>query len=93
MGSQQRSDSEFIHAANLCREGKLGKIELIKPVWAVRHARQTARAGSARRSELGQMARPAARQSTTTRPSSVITSNRTNEQLWAHGAGIMARAA
>lgn len=30
VGSQQRSDTEFIHAANLCREGKLGKIELIK---------------------------------------------------------------
>ena len=30
IGSQQRSDAEFIHAANLCREGELGKIGLIK---------------------------------------------------------------
>ncbi len=30
VGSQQRSDAEFIHAANLCREGELGKINLIK---------------------------------------------------------------
>ena len=30
VGSQQRSDAEFIHAANLVREGELGRIELIK---------------------------------------------------------------
>ena len=30
VGSQQRSSWEFIHAANLCREGKLGKISYIK---------------------------------------------------------------
>lgn len=30
VGSQQRSDAEFIHAADLCREGELGKIGLIK---------------------------------------------------------------
>ena len=30
IGSQQRSDAEFIHAANLCGEGELGKIGLIK---------------------------------------------------------------
>lgn len=30
MGSQQRSDPEFIHAANLVREGELGKISLVK---------------------------------------------------------------
>ena len=30
VGSQQRSSGEFIHAATLCREGILGKIEKIK---------------------------------------------------------------
>ncbi|MCH5168784.1 MAG: Gfo/Idh/MocA family oxidoreductase [Prevotellaceae bacterium] len=30
VGSQQRSSGEFIHAATLCREGLLGKIEKIK---------------------------------------------------------------
>lgn len=30
VGSQQRSSAEFIHAANLCREGALGKIQKIK---------------------------------------------------------------
>lgn len=30
VGSQQRSSDEFIHAATLCREGILGKIEKIK---------------------------------------------------------------
>lgn len=29
VGSQQRSSEEFVHAANLCREGLLGKIERI----------------------------------------------------------------
>lgn len=29
VGSQQRSSEEFLHAANLCREGKLGKIQRI----------------------------------------------------------------
>jgi len=30
MGSQQRSDAEFIHAANITREGMLGKIQKVK---------------------------------------------------------------
>ena len=30
VGSQQRSSEEFIHAANLAREGELGKIERVK---------------------------------------------------------------
>ena len=30
MGSQQRSDEEFIHVANLIREGRLGKISRVK---------------------------------------------------------------
>ena len=30
VGSQQRSSSEFIHATNVAREGRLGKISLIK---------------------------------------------------------------
>lgn len=32
VGSQQRSDPEFIHVTNLVREGKLGKISFVK-VW------------------------------------------------------------
>ena len=30
VGSQQRSDEEFIHVANLIREGRLGKISRVK---------------------------------------------------------------
>ncbi|MFQ8807346.1 MAG: Gfo/Idh/MocA family protein [Alistipes indistinctus] len=34
VGSQQRSDEEFIHVANLIREGRLGKISRVKVRWA-----------------------------------------------------------